>query len=316
MKIGLHDADRDHMPKKTFPNLALMRISAYHKAIGCEVEWWQKDKIYDFVYSSKVFDFTPTNKNLPERTIRGGTGYGFFNELPPETEACFPDYTIYPECNYAIGFLTRGCPKRCSHCIVPQKEGGIRHYARWQDVVRKDSKILKLMDNNILACEHGISQLAELAETDYIIDMNQGMDADFFNERVADICAGIKWLEYIRFSCDSFQRVETVCKAINLLLERGVKEYKVFVYFLVKKDVNEAAERLEALKQRHSKITIYAQAERQKDNHPTKAQLEFANRYVYSGAWRSQTWSIYNQRQGFPYVSLENDSMKINCGVT
>jgi len=307
LQIGVHDADRDYMPKKSFPNLALMKISAYHKCQGDTVEWWSKNGKYDVVYSSKVFDFTPENPELPKGTIKGGTGYGLYEELPPEIEACKPDYSIYPDCDYAIGFITRGCPKKCKHCTVPQKEGDIRPYARWNEIVRSDSNTLKLMDSNILACEHGIQQLAELAKTDYKIDINQGMDAEYFTERIADTCAKIKWHEYIRFSCDSIKKVEAISNAIKLLTERGIKEYKVFVYFLVTNDIQEAAERLDLLKQ-HKKITIYAQAERNpsKGITPSRAQLEFAQRYVYGGAYRKETWSIYNQRRGLPHVSLEH----------
>jgi len=110
MIIGLHDAERDHMPGKTFPNLALMKISAFHKARGDTVEWWNAllNPHYGAVYSSKVFDFTPENLYLPETAIRGGTGYGLYTELPPEIDTLFPDYSIYPECDYAIGYITRG----------------------------------------------------------------------------------------------------------------------------------------------------------------------------------------------------------------
>ena len=105
MIIGLHDAERDHMPRKTYPNFALMKISAFYKARGDTVEWWSplSDSAYGKIYSSKVFDFTPENPYLPEKTIRGGTGYGLYDELPAEIEHCFPDYSIYPGCDYAIG---------------------------------------------------------------------------------------------------------------------------------------------------------------------------------------------------------------------
>ena len=73
MLVGLHDADKEHIKGKTFPNYALMKISAYHKAMGDKVEWWNPLKQYDRVYSSKVFDFTPKNPYLPKDTIRGGT---------------------------------------------------------------------------------------------------------------------------------------------------------------------------------------------------------------------------------------------------
>lgn len=51
MKIGLIDVDGHN-----FPNLALMRISAYHKSIGDDVEWWWSDfEHYDIIYMSKIF---------------------------------------------------------------------------------------------------------------------------------------------------------------------------------------------------------------------------------------------------------------------
>lgn len=156
MRIGLHDAEQEYMRHKTFPNYALMKISAYHKANGDSVEWWSPMCQYDRVYSSKVFDFTPENLYLPPDTIRGGTGYDDIplnQQLPPEIDAAFPDYSIYPECDYAIGYLTRGCPNHCPWCVVPEKEGGIKPYREWKQVVRPDTNKLVLMDNNILASE-------------------------------------------------------------------------------------------------------------------------------------------------------------------
>ena len=117
MIIGLHDSEIDYFKRgKTFPNLALMKISAWHKAQGDQVEWWVPTMHYDRVYSSKVFDFTPVNPYLPDNAIRGGTGYRDLpidQELQPEIDSMYPDYSIYPECDYAIGYLTRGCPNHC-----------------------------------------------------------------------------------------------------------------------------------------------------------------------------------------------------------
>ncbi len=192
VQIALHDAEREHMPHKTFPNYALMKISAYHKSLGDTVEWWNSFEQYDRVYSSKVFDFTPENPYLPPDTIKGGTGYGLFEDLPIKIDNVFPDYSIYPECDYAIGYLTRGCIRNCPWCYVPRKEGKIKPYRRWQELVRSDTKKLVLMDNNILACDYGISQLAELSETDYIIDVNQGMDIRLLNDEIVQMLAKMK----------------------------------------------------------------------------------------------------------------------------
>ena len=67
MKIAIHDADAEHLKagNKKFPNYALMKISAWHKAQGDSVEWWEPMVQYDRVYSSKIFDFTPENPYLP-----------------------------------------------------------------------------------------------------------------------------------------------------------------------------------------------------------------------------------------------------------
>ena len=211
-----------------------MKISAYHKSRGDMVEWWTPMKQYDRVYSSKVFDFTPENPYLPECTIRGGTGYPDIpinKELSPEIDAMFPDYSIYPTCDYAIGYITRGCPNNCRWCVVPRKEGQIRAYRDWKELVRPDSKKLVLMDNNILSCEFGISQLESMIGSGYAIDLNQGMDARLVTERAARILARLKWIRFIRFSCDQTAQIEAILHAAALLAEYGVKPYRLFIFF-------------------------------------------------------------------------------------
>ena len=169
-----------------------------------------------------------------------------------------PDYSIYPACDYAIGYITRGCPNRCRWCVVPQKEGGIRPYRRWEDLVKPDSKKLVLMDNNILACEYGIAELERLTGSGYAIDLNQGMDARLVTRDIALILAGLRWMRFIRFSCDQIPQVEAVLNAAALLAEYGVKPYRLFIYLLVTKDIDDAATRVDRLKQLKG-ISIYAQ---------------------------------------------------------
>lgn len=137
MRIGLIDVDGHN-----FPNLALMRISSFHKQRGDTVEWWWSDFVhYDIVYMSKIFSDTYT-ADVPEplnadRVIKGGTGYCIHlgndgkehfdksknTELPPEIERCFPDYSIYPQFPFAVSMTSRGCPRGCAFCHVAAKEG-------------------------------------------------------------------------------------------------------------------------------------------------------------------------------------------------
>ena len=300
MKIAIHDADAEHFKTQNkFPNYALMKISAYHKKLGDTVEWFQPffANDYDKVYSSKIFDFTPENLYLPANTIKGGTGYDVTAKLPQEIDDTFPDYSIYPECDYAIGFLTRGCIRNCPWCVVPKKEGGIKPYRSYQELVRPDSNKLVLMDNNILACEHGIEQLKQLIDSGYKIDINQGMDARLITPEIAEILSKIDWIKYLRFSCDTIQQIENVTNAVTLLKQNGVKPYRVFIYLLVTKDIENAIRRVEELKKLGA-ITIYAQAERNEaiGITPNKEQLEFCQRYIYSGIYRTMSWHIYSKR--------------------
>lgn len=291
------------MKKKTFPNLALMKISAYHKAKGDNVVWWEPLEICDVVYSSKIFDFTPENLYLPENTIRGGTGYRdipLSKQLPKEIDACFPDYSIYPSCDYAIGYITRGCPRNCEWCVVPEKEGNIRFERTWEEIVRPDTNKLTLLDNNILANRYGVSQLKQLAETNYKIDLNQGMDARLVTPEIAKILSKISWQRFIRFSCDKTEQIDHIKRVAELLKVHGVKPYRLFIYMLVTDDIEEAAYRTEELKKIKS-ISLYAQAERNESLGivPNKIQLEFAQRFIKSGTFRQQTWEHYKKINKF-----------------
>ena len=268
--IGLHNSDRT-----SFPNYALMKLAAYHKAQGDRVEWWIPMVDYDRVYSSKVFTFTAEEQMLPPDTIKGGTGYGNMDELPPEVDAMFPDYSLYPECDHAIGFLTRGCIRKCPWCIVPKKEGSIRPYRAWNEVKRIDSRDIVFMDNNVLACDWGIEQMEDMIGEDVRIDFNQGLDARLITPEVAEIISRLKWIRHIRMSCDIDAMLDTVLDKVELLKKNGVKPYRVFVYLLVQ-DIESAEHRALAL--RSAGVDVFAQPYRDFENsiEPTKEMRDFA----------------------------------------
>ena len=281
MKIGLHDSDSND-----FPNLALMKISAWHKAQGDEVDWWIPLEEYDRVYSSKVFTFTQENPYLPENTIKGGTGYGIYDELSPEIDKMFPDYTIYPKVNYAIGFLTRGCIRKCPWCVVPKKEGRIKPYNTWRDIKRPDSRDIVFMDNNVLACEHGISQMVDMIGQKVRIDFNQGLDARLITDDVADILSRLKWMQFIRISCDTDAMLDVCLSVIDKLGGYGIKPYRVFVYLLVQ-DLESAERRAIAL--RNAGANPFAQPYRDFANNiePSEEQKRFARWVNHKAIFKS-----------------------------
>ena len=242
MRVAVHQAD-----KTRFPNLALMKISAYHKAQGDTVEWFDPEKTYDRVYSSKVFTFSPEDPNLPEDAIKGGTGYGLYEDLPPEIDNLFPDYSLYPDCDYAIGFLTRGCIRHCPWCVVPRKEGYIHPYRTWKEIKRPDTRNIVFMDNNILACEYGLEQLRDMVGEDIRIDFNQGIDARLITPEIAELLGKLKWIRFVRLACDTDAMLPIVLDRIKLLERYGLKPWRMFVYVLVQ-DIESAEKRCIALR--------------------------------------------------------------------
>ncbi len=157
-----------------------MKISAHHKALGDTVEWWDGFKHYDAVYQAKVFteEYSPDENTCinADAVFCGGTGYGLENKLPSEIEHLYPDYTLYPHHKEAYGFLTRGCPRSCAFCVVSQKEGrSSQRVADLSDFWR-GTKIIKLLDPNLLACQEHENLLSQLALSGAWIDFTQGLD--------------------------------------------------------------------------------------------------------------------------------------------
>lgn len=203
MKIGLIDVDGHN-----FPNLALMKISAYHKAKGDNVNWVIPLETYDLVYQAKVFDDT-YSKDIDwmpqaEKVVKGGTGYGISNELADEIEHIYPDYSIYPKFtkNTAYGYLTRGCPRACGFCIVAEKEGRKSEKVADLNEFWKGQKYIKLLDPNLLACKHHLELLTQLSESGSWVDFTQGLDIRLINERNVEALNRVK-TKQVHFAWDN-----------------------------------------------------------------------------------------------------------------
>lgn len=189
MKVGLIDVDGHR-----FPNLALMHISAYHKAHGDDVEWWWSDLVhYDVVYMSKIFSDAYSPDIPPpmnaDRVIKGGTGYAIHAtngkeifdkekdfDLPPEVEKTFPDYSIYPQYSFAVSMTSRGCPRGCAFCHVAAKEGRCSTKVANVSDFWCGQKEIKVLDPNITACSEKRDLMQQYIDTHAKIDFTQGLD--------------------------------------------------------------------------------------------------------------------------------------------
>lgn len=183
LNIGLVDVDNHN-----FPNLALMKLSAYHKMNGDNVEWALGLKRYDKVYMSKVFTFTADDliAYQTDELICGGTGYNLTSKLPTEVEHCYPDYSLYGITDTAYGYLSRGCPRGCSFCIVKDKEGGISHKVADLREWWNGQKNIVLLDPNITACSEWENLLGQLAESNARVDFTQGLDIRLMTDAKAE----------------------------------------------------------------------------------------------------------------------------------
>lgn len=203
-RIGLIDVDGHN-----FPNIPLMKISAWHKAQGDRVEWYDPmfSEHMDKVYMSKVFSFSPDFEYFirADEVVKGGSGYciSLVNgkevydkskdiDLPPEIEHIYPDYSLYGIEDTAYGFLTRGCPRGCSFCHVEAKEGRRSYKVANLDEFWRGQKNIVLCDPNILACRDWKELLQQLIDSNATVDINQGMDIRLMTEEKAEMLKQIK----------------------------------------------------------------------------------------------------------------------------
>lgn len=307
-KIGLIDVDGHGK----FPNLALMKISAYHKAEGDEVEWYSTfGGRYDVVYMAKVFGFTEDYGYVidnADRIVKGGTGYDYSVVLPTEIDRMQPDYAIYPyiDKRTAYGFLTRGCPNKCPWCIVPKKEGGIKPYMDVDEIAVGGRHNLVLMDNNILAIkEYAMEQFDKIIEKGYRVDFNQGLDARLVDDAVAKKLANIRWIRDIRFGCDTPRQIAEVERAMELIDGYSENPKWYFLYTIITKDMNESYERISHFK-RHKRVRVQAQPYRELDN--PRQVLPQWQKDMARWANRKETYTTIDFKEFIPRKGFKCDS--------
>lgn len=239
MKIALVDVDSHN-----FPNLVLMKLSAWHKNRGDEVTLMNAETAlkeenlifkYDKIYGACVFGGQEEIlSNLESRGVHlGGTGTRYREILPYEVEHIMPDYSLYGITDTAYGFLTRGCPRNCPFCVVAQKEG--RKSYKVADVSEwwKGQENIKLIDPNLLACSEHLDLLKQLAETGAYIDITQGLDARLLTTKNIELINELK-IKNLHFAWDNPRDNFTKSALENFKKMSKVKDSRrLIVYVLV-----------------------------------------------------------------------------------
>lgn len=224
------------MDSHNYPNIPLMKLSAWHKGRGDSVEWYQPmfSGHMDKVYVSKVFSFSPDYEYYidADEVVYGGSGYAISlvdgkevydttkdKKLPYEIEHIYPDYQLYGITDTAYGFLTRGCPRGCGFCHVKSKEGGCSIKVADLSEFWNGQRNIVLMDANILACKDHIELLRQLRDSKAKVDINQGLDARLLTDDNTELLRQIR-LSNIHIAYDRIQDKEIIEPALRKFKEK------------------------------------------------------------------------------------------------
>ncbi len=229
------------------PNLALMKLSSYYKKKGFGVilsrqpRWIQAHHHFASVVfnSNKSQAYVAELRRLYGDNIQiGGSGIDLASTLPVEVDQQFPDYALYGHTDYALGFLTRGCNKRCQFCVVPKKEGKLQSdYASFDDFVPRGQHNVMLLDNNILASPNSQDILREIIKRQFNVNFNQTLDIQYLNDDNHGLLTNVKSVnsrftkKMIYFSCNTPKQAAWFYKKSNYLRAFGKNQVTVVIMF-------------------------------------------------------------------------------------
>lgn len=240
MHVGLIDVD------SKIPNLVLMKLSAWHKKQGHTVSllrlkdvfapmslWDNPDKLYAAVVFRENRDIALLLARMGVNV--GGTGWWLYKSLPVEIEAMKPDYDLYG-IDYGMGFLSRGCIRRCGACVVWRKEGIVHHVAWPWELINPKSKELVIMDGIFNGSPYWQEKAFWLIDNGYTVDITQGMDIRIVNQQAAELIKALKHRNKVHFAFDHVDYESEVRRGIELLLTAGIRADSLTFYILTNYD--------------------------------------------------------------------------------
>lgn len=328
MKIGIIDTDLLGRKKHRFPNLACEKISGYWKEQGAEVTLlmdykWAKD--YDHIYISKVFTDTPIPDWVreTEKVHIGGTGFYFDKapNLPDEIEHQMPDYNLYDEwiqgevfhakaeservgkpfkessfmvqfkeyTDYSIGFITRGCFRKCKFC-VNQKYNHVFEHSSLNEFYDPNRPKICLLDDNFFGCPNWRTLLQELIDTQRPFKFKQGMDERILTDEKCELLFSANYDGDYTFAFDNVADYDLIHKKLKMI-RKYTKSKSVKFYVLVgfestnATDIANAFKRVELLMK--YKCLPYIMRYQDK-NYVSWKESEYRGMYITLARWCNQ----------------------------
>lgn len=250
------------------PNLALMKLSHWHKSRGDEVFFTKHierglyEPEYQTVYGSAIFSYSADRvaafkEQFPDAIV-GGT-WNLANQTTVEQligleEYEQYDYSIYPAFDASIGFTQRGCRLKCGFCVVPKKEGKPRSVNTINDIWRGGSypKHLHLLDNDFFGQheDQWRARLNEIQDGGFKVCLNQGINIRLITEEAAQAIATVPYYDdsfkarRLYTAWDNLKDEKIFMRGVDRLERAGVQPSHLLVYMLVGFDQTETWERL------------------------------------------------------------------------
>ena len=234
MRIGLYDVD------SRVPNLALMKLSSWHKFQGDEVELYLplKHEFYDRVYASKIFDFSDGGL-IREDMIVGGTGVDLKKVLPDGVDEMVPDYGLY-DYKHNIGFAMRGCRFKCGFCVVPRKEGKAKSVSRIESIwTQRSSNFLMLLDNDFFGNPEWEQCIKDIRKHKLRVNFSSGLNIRLVSQKQADSLVSVDFRDQanssrvVNFAWDNIKDEKTILRGFNKCINAGLKPRNMQFYVLI-----------------------------------------------------------------------------------
>ena len=287
MKIGIIDIE----PK--ILNTAYMQIACYYKRQGASVEWWSPKeqpimyRLFHVVFCSSLFDYT-AKSDIPGDVICGGTGYDVHSRLSREMENCDLDYSIYPDCRKSYLWFSRGCPRKCPWCVVPDKEGQIRPVTVKN--LNPHGESVVICDNNFFANPEWEEAINYLQSLKLPCDF-QGIDVRDITKEQAYSLYRLRHYKQIKFAWDVPDDEEKVLAGIRLLV-KYIRPYRLMCYVLIGFNTSEEQDlhRVETL--RALGIDPFVMPYDKKDLYQRSLARYVNNKAIF----KKVTWTDYHRR--------------------